>query len=337
MGNIDSIAKKFASDNFRFADIFNYFIYDGKQIISPENLRPAEIEELVLPFANGEQGKIQKYRDILKLWAAKEDDKAVYVLLGIELQNKIHYAMPVRNMLYDAANYSKQVEQKTKEHRINRKIRKDLTADEFLSGFQKNDKIVPVITLVIFLSNDQWDGPTSIHEMFSAYDQRILELVPDYKLNLISPGIMTEKDFDKLISDFEFVMKFIKYSNDKDRLMEKIEKDKKYQAVDRTSVDLVNAVTGSNLQFKEQKGKVNVCKAIEELRMFEREEGREEGREEAREEGRIEEHLMVINDLVFGYRTGAVKLDFAAKLARMSEEEFLAKVDSEIQQNQEDD
>ena len=41
MGSIDAIAKKYASDNFRFADIFNFYIYDGEQVISPDNLKPA--------------------------------------------------------------------------------------------------------------------------------------------------------------------------------------------------------------------------------------------------------------------------------------------------------
>ena len=35
-----------------------------------------------------------------------------YVLLGIENQTRIHYAMPVRNIIYDALQYGKQVEEK---------------------------------------------------------------------------------------------------------------------------------------------------------------------------------------------------------------------------------
>ena len=38
-----------------------------------------------------------------------KDDHAAYILLGIENQQKVHYAMPVRNMLYDALQYDKQV------------------------------------------------------------------------------------------------------------------------------------------------------------------------------------------------------------------------------------
>lgn len=46
---------------------------------------------------------IQKYRDVFKRLAAMEDDNAAYLLIGIENQTYIHYAMPVKDMLYDAA------------------------------------------------------------------------------------------------------------------------------------------------------------------------------------------------------------------------------------------
>ena len=37
------------------------------------------------------------------------DDEAAYILLGSENQTDIHYAMPVRNIIYDALQYGKQV------------------------------------------------------------------------------------------------------------------------------------------------------------------------------------------------------------------------------------
>lgn len=35
------------------------------------------------------------------------DDKAAYVLFGVEAQTDIHYAMPVRNVIYDALQYGR--------------------------------------------------------------------------------------------------------------------------------------------------------------------------------------------------------------------------------------
>ena len=51
----------------------------------------------------------QKHRDLLKFAAMMQDSHVNYVILGVENQMEVHYAMPVRNMVYDALQYDKQV------------------------------------------------------------------------------------------------------------------------------------------------------------------------------------------------------------------------------------
>ena len=34
-----------------------------------------------------------------------------------------------------------------------------LTNEEFLSGLRKGDKLIPIITAVVFLGDEPWDGP----------------------------------------------------------------------------------------------------------------------------------------------------------------------------------
>ena len=46
-----------------------------------------------------------------------EDQKAAYLLLGIESQDEVHYAAPVRNLLYDALQYARQVDETARIHR----------------------------------------------------------------------------------------------------------------------------------------------------------------------------------------------------------------------------
>lgn len=78
-----------------------------------------------------------------------QEDEAAYILLGIENQTDIHYAMPVRNMIYDALQYGKQVADTAARHRRNDKgSKKQHTNGEYLSGFYKEDALKPVITLV---------------------------------------------------------------------------------------------------------------------------------------------------------------------------------------------
>lgn len=82
---------------------------------------------------------VEKVRDILKGCCVKTAGEVTYLIIGIENQEDMHYAMVVRNMLYDALNYTSQVEQHAKEHRQ----KKDVTGAEFLSGFSKEDTLVP--------------------------------------------------------------------------------------------------------------------------------------------------------------------------------------------------
>ena len=94
-----------------FADAFNMLVFDGKKVIKPDELQSLDPNLLTLPFKEGD-GKLKslkRYRDVLKKLIIKKNNEAVFLLLGIENQSEMHYAMPVRNMLYDAMQYCSQI------------------------------------------------------------------------------------------------------------------------------------------------------------------------------------------------------------------------------------
>ena len=105
MGRIDTETKAFMSDPARFADAFNYLIYDGQQVIKPGDLKPLDTKEIAIPFGHNARVPEQKFRDVLKLVSVMRDGEAIYAVLGLENQTRVHYAMPVKDMLYDAMNY----------------------------------------------------------------------------------------------------------------------------------------------------------------------------------------------------------------------------------------
>lgn len=70
--------------------------------------------------------------------------------------------MPVRNMIYDAINYGKQIKEISKMHRKEGYLK---SGSEFLSGFSKDDKLIPVITLTVYWGVEVWDAPRSLDEM----------------------------------------------------------------------------------------------------------------------------------------------------------------------------
>ena len=274
MGNIDVEGKQYLSNTVLFADAFNFLLYDGEEVIKPSDLRELDTTELSVPYGNNARVPVQKYRDILKIWNAMMDDRAIYVILGAELQDKVHYGMPVKDGLYDMLGYSKQIAE------IKRSYRKDtdqaddegeltvednvvkikLTSEEFLSGLRKDDKLMPIITAVVYLGEEPWDGPRSLFDMLDVQDERLYRFLNDYKLNLISPADMADEEFQKFHTDLGFAMKLIKHqSTDADEVIMK-EGNRK---VSTDTAYFLNAAIKLGLEFEEEEGGVIMCKAIE--------------------------------------------------------------------------
>ena len=232
----------------------------------------------------------QKHRDLLKFAAMMQDSYANYVILGVENQMEVHYAMPVRNMVYDALQYDKQVAMIAADNRRNKRFSSGtmLNNGEFLSGFSRTDKILPVITLTLYFGTEPWDGPLSLREMYSINDSKLLDFVPDYRVQLIQPMTLSEDDFDKFHTSLREVLQTIKYSVDAQKLTEYITQNERMHRLDLSAANVINTVAGIGLEIRQDRGKVDMCKAIEDLKAESREEGRAEGREEGHTKGREE-------------------------------------------------
>ena len=115
-----------------------------------------------MPYgADSDVVPVQKFRDVQKLYAAMTDGKMEGILYGAQNQAEIHYAMAVKNNLYEALEYARQVEEAAKSHRqeMRRKReqgeevvgegRKTPSTGEFLSGFWREDRRIAKIEALI--------------------------------------------------------------------------------------------------------------------------------------------------------------------------------------------
>ncbi len=266
MGLKDTVTTKYMGQNEIFADIFNYFIYEGEQVIAPDSLEELDTREVDVPYGgeDGAEQPVQRTRDVIKSLIAMMDGRTAYLILAVENQANIHQAMPVKNMVYDALQYAKQVSNAIASHKRSGDY-KETDSDEYLSGFMKQDRLLPVVTLVVYFDSKEWDGPMSIHEMFGEQDARVLELVPDYKINLIAPASMGDDDFDKFRTSLKEVLSFIKYSQDAGRLEEVLKADEGFRHLGRAEVDVLNACVGAKLTMEKGEEAIDVCLAIEEM------------------------------------------------------------------------
>lgn len=251
--------------------IEKFFLYDGRPVIQPEKLRELDTTEIAIPYGNGARVPVQKYRDLLRLWSAYMDETAVYVMLGAELQGRTHYAMPVKKGLYDMIGYARQVDEARNSYRKKNEeggdlyvddgtLKIKLTSGEFLSGFRKEDKLIPIITATVFLSDDEWDGPVDLHGMMDVKDKELLKFIPNYPINLIAPANMSDADFEKFNTKLGLAMKVLKYQ--KAGAVEVIEATN-HEKIDRDTAVFLNRVANLGLEFEEKEEQIDMCKAME--------------------------------------------------------------------------
>ncbi len=208
------------------------------------------------------------------------DGKMEYVLYGVENQAEIHYAMAVKNNLYDALEYAGQVEEAAKSHRkeMKRKKQREETsaeedrktpnAGEFLSGFWVGDRLIPSITVTIFFGSEEWDGPLSLFDMMDVSDPDVLACMDNYRVRLIAPAQMPDEEIMKFQSSLREIMLFVKYSKDKENLSRVLAaNEKRFREVERRAADVIEVITNTGIKYDESEEAVDVCQAIQEIRM----------------------------------------------------------------------
>lgn len=225
--------------------------------------------------AKEEADTLQKVLDVVKKSAHGVD----FVILGLENQQKVHYGMPLRVMLGDALGYLKEYQEISGN---NKKEGKWKNSEEFLSGFCKDDRLHPMVTICIYYGENIWGGPMSLKDMLNI-PENLCSVVNDYRMNLIQ--VWNSEQFNFKNPDVCTV--FGVSRNIFKREYNKITDVYKNQEIDSEIGLVIGAITESqeliNQALEQQGGKMNMCKALEELKL----EGVAEGMEKGIEKGKI--------------------------------------------------
>ena len=152
MGRADEYQFDYLDDNRRFADQVNGALFQGRQVVKPDELEPADMQ---LVYRGKEDGKRESYKtvvDKIRTWRGK-----VIHILAIENQTYVDYHMVLRNMLTECLSYQKQWKEKRAVHVEAKDLR--FGTDAFFSGMKKEEQFMPVITLVVYCGMEHpWDG-----------------------------------------------------------------------------------------------------------------------------------------------------------------------------------
>ena len=299
MGTKDSKAKEYLSDNTRFSEICNYVLFDGEKVIKPEDLKECDTTEVLSVFGIDKKQIVkQKWRDLLKSVSVKHTGQMYVILIGAEAQADVHYAMPVKTMIYDALNYGEQVNEAKKRHRKNKDYR---SSDEFLSGFTLDDKLTPVITITLYLGTTQWDGARSLAEMMPQMDERILPFINDYRINLLNPLEIT--DFSKFETGLRPLFELLKNASDEEKLNDLITNDDTFTRVDVETVAAINLFVGTDIKYDEKEEVVNMCKAWDDHK--------KRGIQEGMKQGRCLEVYSLVQDGILDPEVGASRVSMS--------------------------
>lgn len=266
----------YLSDPTRIADLLNTYLYHGKQLLTSDNIRERTRDS----FADETKEKKTAIKMITRDIVKEIQTEAHVILIAFENQSGIHYAMPLRIMRGDAFHYQEQWTKIAKEHRL----KQDLKGDEFLSGFAKDDKLIPVIAICIYLGEEPWDGPRCLKDILDlkGLPDEICERIADYPLNLLE--VNTFSNIEQLRSDLRFVFGFLQRRNDGAALKSYVEENESvFKTLPEDAYDFLSAFSNTKelndikTLNTEKEGNYDMCKAIQELMELGRSEGRNEG------------------------------------------------------------
>lgn len=259
----------------RFADLVNGYIYQGLQVVKAGDVR--ELNRSVLKL-NTKKGKVQAQLVTADIVREVHHNMNV-TLIFQENQSDVHYAMPVRVINEESSHYYKQWRTRAKQH----EEEKDLQGAEFLSGFAKNDKLVPIITIVVYWGKAPWDGPRRLKEILDleGYPLDVQKFIVDYPIHLLE--VREYEHLEVFQTDIRYVFGFVQKENNKEQLQVYVkEHEGVFTRLASDAYDLISVMSHEDrfLERKsvyETKGGCNMCQAIEEMIEDGRTEGRLEG------------------------------------------------------------
>lgn len=196
-----------------FADIVNVLVFQGKSVLTPDTLVSIPTES----FHKGEDGKWrQRWRDVTK---KDVRNGAVLTIFGIENQEERDNTMPIRVMGYDFASYDRQIQSIMKEN-------KKQERSPYLQRIHDDQRLAPVITLVLSFDTEKWERPLSVRDMLKIPDgmpEVMDSYIQNYRMNLVEVSRIRHPA--EFLDMMETIASDRRYREIKGQVLKRIEKE----------------------------------------------------------------------------------------------------------------
>ena len=284
MGKTEDVLMEYLSQPEIIADLFNGYIFEGKQVIKPDMLHEVDSRgRLLLEDGKDKNRKdtfevIKKERDIVREVTIK-DRKLRLMICGVEQQTNVDYSMPLRVLAYDTLEYLKQARNIEREHRR----KKDVSGKEFLSMFTRDDRLIPTITIIFYTGEEAWDGVSNLDGLFEDVEE--LELLLPYMvrapLNVLH--LYNVKNTERYRSSLKKIFDLMPYIKNGEALQDYMDThEEEYSAIDSAASRVLASLLDLDLPVQsgneEKEDGTNMCEAVRQIKESSKAEGRTEGR-----------------------------------------------------------
>ncbi len=296
MGSKEEPMITYYEDARHFAWLVNGWIYHGNGGIEPTQIKPKNIR---LTGRTG-KGRITRtrtrYRDISKTIG----NATIFLIIGTEFQSFVDYSMPVRVMDYDSLEYKDQI-QAIHTTRKNEAIASGRAPDVDLSPLKKEDRLVPVITLVLYMGEAPWNAAKRLHDLldFSEIPHELRNYVSDYPIHVLDICHTADERLLEFPKDLASMFLTIKYQKNPVTLKAILHSIPEFHAVEKETFDAVwgfldKRVLEYKVEAQSAEGDVNMCVAIDMMLADERKQGHERGLSEGRS---LEKEFLILKML----------------------------------------
>ena len=251
----DSACRTFLSNDVSFASFINAVVFEGEQLIRPENLVYYENDTAFIINDSKRIEDKKRRRDIV----VKSDVNGIYCILGVEHQSSVDQAMVVRCAIYEMLEYLKQLENK------------------------EYKRLVPQIMVAFYTGPKKWNVPVKLSDYFEIPEE-LKKYFNDWKIILVDVKEMdTSKISDEQTRYFiEAIQAMYKGSYEDLKRLKRMKKENfLYAAIITGSIDQVENVLEGD--------EIDMCEGMERMAEGFRKEGEVRGVIRGRSEGKLEE------------------------------------------------
>ena len=287
----DSACRTFLSNDVSFASFINAVVFEGGQLIHPENLVRYENDTAFIINDSKRIEDKKRRRDIV----VKSDINGIYCILGVEHQSSVDQAMVVRCAIYEMLEYLKQLENK------------------------EYKRLVPQIMVAFYTGPKKWNVPVKLSDYFEIPEE-LKKYFNDWKIILVDVKEMdTSKIKDEQTRYFiEAIQAMYKGSYEDLKRLKKMKKENfLYAAIITGSIDQVeNVLEGDEM---------DMCEGMERMAEGFRKEGEARSKSKYKAEGIIEGKLEEKQNMLkeqLGIKFGSLSSNLTNQLSKASIEKL---------------